>query len=154
MHKGENKLLVARAEYDYYPEIIKEQIPKTVIKKKKKVKALNKSMYLSIAMIVFFSSLFVLVRYVSITAIRLEVSKLEKEVIELQKEKLDLEGTLEGLKSTTKISEEAINNLGMMYPVEGQTVYVSVNDTDVAIETNYSITEKLRNILSNFSSLF
>lgn len=147
-------MLVARAEYNYYPEMIEEIKPKTVLKQKKRIKALNKRMYISIALIIFFSCLFVLFRYVNITAVRLEVTRLEKEVVELQKVKQDLEGTLEGLKSTTKISEEAIYNLGMMYPEEGQTVYVSVNDNVDLTVAKYSITEKLRSMLSNFSSLF
>ena len=154
MHKGENKLLVAKAEYNYYPEIQEEQNSKRLIKKKRKVRAINKRMYISIAIILFATSLFVLGRYAKITEARLEITKMEKAVIELNKEKLDLEGKLEGLKSTTKISEEAINSLGMIYPEEGQIVYVSINnDTEVDFASN-SITGKLKEVFSNFSSLF
>ena len=154
MHKGENKLLVAKAEYNYYPEIQEDQNPKRVIKKKRKVRAINKRMYISIAIILFFTSLFILGRYAKITEARLEITQMEKTVIELNKEKLDLEGKLEGLKSTTKISEEAVNNLGMIYPEEGQIVYVSINnDTEVDYASN-SITGKLKEVFSNFSSLF
>jgi len=154
LHKGENKLLVAKAEYNYYPEIQEDQNPKRVIKKKRKVRAINKRMYISIAIILFFTSLFILGRYAKITEARLEITQMEKTVIELNKEKLDLEGKLEGLKSTTKISEEAVNNLGMIYPEEGQIVYVSINnDTEVDYASN-SITGKLKEVFSNFSSLF
>jgi len=147
-------LLVAKAEYNYYPEIQEDQNPKRVIKKKRKVRAINKRMYISIAIILFFTSLFILGRYAKITEARLEITQMEKTVIELNKEKLDLEGKLEGLKSTTKISEEAVNNLGMIYPEEGQIVYVSINnDTEVDYASN-SITGKLKEVFSNFSSLF
>jgi len=147
-------LLVAKAEYNYYPEIQEEQNSKRLIKKKRKVRAINKRMYISIAIILFATSLFVLGRYAKITEARLEITQMEKTVIELNKEKLDLEGKLEGLKSTTKISEEAVNNLGMIYPEEGQIVYVSINnDTEVDYASN-SITGKLKEVFSNFSSLF
>ena len=147
-------MLVAKAEYNYYPEIQEEQNSKRLIKKKRKVRAINKRMYISIAIILFATSLFVLGRYAKITEARLEITQMEKTVIELNKEKLDLEGKLEGLKSTTKISEEAVNNLGMIYPEEGQIVYVSINnDTEVDYASN-SITGKLKEVFSNFSSLF
>lgn len=147
-------MLVARAEYNYYPELIEEQRPKTVTRKKKKVRAINKNMYISIAMILFFTSLFILTRYAKITEARLDITKMEKEVIELQKIKQDLQGSLEGLKSTTKISDEAINNLGMVYPDEGRIVYVSINNGTGIQTTTNSLTQKLRHVLSNFSSFF
>jgi len=147
-------LVVARAEYNYYPEIIEKQNQKSPLKNKKMVRKVNKRMYISMIIILFFTSLFVLSGYAKITEARLEITKLEKEVVELQKVKMDLEGDLEGLKNTTTISNEAINNLGMIYPEEGQVVYISIaNNSEVDVAAN-SISEKLREVLSNFSSFF
>lgn len=147
-------MVVARAEYDYYPELIEKQNPKPSLKNKKTVRKVNKRMYISIVSIFFFTSLFILSGYAKITEARLEITKLEKEVVELQKVKMDLEGDLEGLKNTTTISNEAINSLGMIYPEEGQIVYISIaNNSEVDVAGN-SITEKLREVLSNFSSFF
>ncbi|WFA09626.1 cell division protein FtsL [Tissierella sp. Yu-01] len=147
-------MLVARAEYNYYPEYTEEQNPKKVIKKKKRVRAINKNMYITIAIILFITSLLILYRYAKITEANLEITKLEKEVVELQKIRQDLEGKLEGIKSTTTISEVAKSNLGMIYPENGQVVYVSVNnDSDVEFASR-SFSEKLSKLLSNFSSLF
>lgn len=147
-------MLVAKAEYNYYPEQIEEQKKKRQVKGKKKNKTINKRMYISIAIIIFITSLYILSGYSKITSERLEITKLEKERVELEKEKQDLIGELENIKSTTKISEGAIYNLGMTYPEESQIVYVSVNETTNEEVETYSISEKLKNIVTNFSSLF
>ena len=125
-------MLVAKAEYSYYPEPKEEVKPKQHIKVRKK-KAINKRMYFSIAIISFITCLFILSGYAKITEARLEITKLEKEVVELNKIKANLEGDLESYKSTTRISEEAVNSLGMIYPEEGQIVYVAVEDTDTVV---------------------
>ena len=154
MGKGENKLLVAKAEYDYYPEYTVENESKKVIKKKKKVRAINKRMYITIAIIIFASNLLILYRYAKITEANMEISRLENQIIELEQTKQDLEGKLEGVKSTTMISEEAKNSLGMIYPQDGQVVYVAVDDSSAIEVANRSFSDKLKNIVSNFSSLF
>lgn len=125
-------MLVAKAEYSYYPEPKEEVKVKKEIKVNKK-KAINKRMYLSIAIISFITCLFILSGYAKITEARLEITRLEKEVVELNKIKANLEGDLESYKSTTKISEEAINSLGMIYPEEGQVVYIAVEEGDTQV---------------------
>ncbi len=147
-------MLVARAEYNYYPGYTVEENQKKVVKKKKRVRAVNKSMYIAIALIIFATSLFILYRYAKITEANLEITRLEKEVEELQKIKLNLEGELESLKSTTTISEVAKNNLGMIFPEDGQVVYISVNDNAEVEFAGKSFSEKLKKLFSNFSSLF
>ncbi len=128
-------MLVAKAEYSYYPEPIEKINPKKQQIKVKKKNALNKRMYFATAIILFATNLFILSGYAKITETRLEITRMEKEVVELEKIKANLEGDLESSKSTTKISEEAINNLGMTYPVEGQIVYISVDDTEMEVAT-------------------
>jgi cell division protein FtsL len=147
-------LLVAKAEYNYYPEQVEEQERKRQVKGKKKIKTVNKRMYISIAIIIFITSLYILYGYSKITSARIEITKLEREKLELEKVKQDLIGKLENIKSTTKISDEAIYNLGMIYPEENQIVYVSVNETTNDKPETFSISEKLKNIVTNFSSLF
>lgn len=137
-------MLVAKAEYNYYPEHIEEIKPK-VVHKHKRVRSINKRMYLSIAIISFIACLFILTGYAKITEIRLEITKMEKEVVELNKLKADLEGQLESLKSTTKISEEAMNNLGMIYPEKDQIVYVAVNGSEVEVASS-SLTERIMGV--------
>ncbi len=147
-------MLVAKAEYNYYPEIIEEPKPKQLHKKSKKVRTVNKTMYISIAIILFITSLFILIRYAKITEARLEITRLENQVAELKKEKLDLEANLEALKSTTMISEIATNNLGMVYPDEGQIVYISVDKNSEMDFVENNMTEKLKEVFNNFSSFF
>lgn len=146
-------MVVAKAEYNYYPEQIKEQKNRQV-KKARKVKTINKKMYISIAIILLVTSLYILYGYSKITSARIEITKLEREKVELEKVKQDLIGKLEYIKSTTKISDEAIYNLGMVYPEESQIVYVSVNETTKDKPEEFNFSAKLKNILSNFSSLF
>lgn len=154
MRKGENKLLVAKAEYNYYPEIIEKPKPKQVNKKRKKVRTFNKNMYISIAIILFVTNLFVLGGYAKITEKRLEITQLENQVAELEKEKLNLEANLEALKSTTMISEMAIDNLGMIYPEEGQIVYIAIDDNDGVEIVENNMTEKLKEVFNNFQAFF
>lgn len=150
-------MLVSNAEYDYYPEYTEEEEikkePKKQPRKKKKVRTVNKRMYMAIAMIVFLTNLVVLHRYAKISEENIEISKLEHKVVELEQTKLDLEAKLEGLKSTTMVSEEAKNSLGMVYPEQDQIVYVAVDNNYDAEVADISFSEKLRSVLSNFSSL-
>ena len=147
-------MVVAKAEYNYYPEQINEQKKNRQVKNVRKVKTINKKMYISIAIILLITSLYILYGYSKITSARIEITKLEREKLELEKVKQDLIGKLENIKSTTKISDEAIYNLGMIYPEENQIVYVSVNETTNDKPEEFSISEKLKSILGNFSSLF
>lgn len=146
-------MLVAKAEYNYYPSEIEKQSPKKVVKVKK-VRKLNKNMYIMTAIILFFTSLFVLSRYAKITEVRLEVTKMEREVEELKKLRQNLEGELESLKSTTEISDSAMIHLGMTYPRDGQIVYVSVDDSNEIEYNNGSFTAKIRDALSSIAGLF
>lgn len=149
-------VLVAKAEYNYnyYPETLENQKPKQTVKRKKKVRAINKSMYISIAIIFLLTSLFILFGYARISSIRMEITRIEREKAELEKIKQDLIGELETLKSTTKISEVAAHNLGMIYPDENQIVYVSVDNPIEEIAENSGLSQQLRRFLSIFSSLF
>ena len=147
-------MVVAKAEYNYYPDYTEKQEPKKTVIKKKKIRTINKSMYIAIAIIVLVSNLLILYRYARITEANMEISRLETRIIELKQTRQDLEGKLEGVKSSTMISDEAKNNLGMMYPKEDQIVYVAVdNNPDIGI-ASISFSEKLKNIVSNYSSLF
>lgn len=147
-------MVVARAEYNYYPEEIQVNKPKQVIKKKKNVRTIDKSMYITMAIIFMLTSLFILFGYAKITAARIEITKLERQKVELTKTKQDLIGELEGIKNTTKISEEATYNLGMIYPKEGQVIYVSIDGKDTVAVAKSGLSEQLRRVLSIFSSLF
>ena len=147
-------MALARAEYNYYPEEFQVNTPKEVIKQKKRVRAIDKSMYFIIAIIFMLTSLFILFGYAKITAVRIDITNLERQKVELGKMKQDLIGELEGIKNTTKISEEAMYSLGMIYPKEGQVVYVSIDNNNSAVLAKSSLSEQLRRVLSIFSSIF
>ncbi len=68
--------------------------------------------------------------------------------------KKDLAGNLEGLKNTTVISEQARNNLGMIYPEDGQVEYVSINEQVKADSYKLTLNDKVKSVLGIFSSLF
>lgn len=162
MNKGENKLLVAKAELNYYPEQIYQEEYQDINKNKNKKtpnkknnsKALIKVLCLFIAIAVLSTSLFILFRYASITKIRMEVTQLERQKVELEKNKLNLLADLDVVKSTLNISQDAMFKLGMSYPKEGQVIYLSLEDTIDDTIQSVSLTDKLNSVLSMFSGLF
>lgn len=148
-------MLAEKLEYQNYPSYIEKPIAeekiKTVVKKKSSV---NKRMYIFLTLAFFITSLFILNGYATITAMRIEINKLEKERTELIRVRQDLKGELEGLKNSAVISEKASNALGMIYPQEGQVSYVTINDTSYDNSYSISITDRLKSFTSFFSSLY
>ncbi len=107
------------------------------------------------AMIFLGTCLLILTRYADITSVRTNITKLELEKVELEKIKLDLVGELEGIKSSGQIAEDAVLKLGMDYPTEGQTVYVTVKDKSMDnITEKISMKEQIEKILDQVASLF
>lgn len=148
-------MMAAKALYDQYPEYVGEKKQKTVRKVvRRKSHALNRQMYIALAIILLSTSLFILQGYAKITSMRLEISKLENEATELAKLKQDLSGTMEGLKNTTLIGEQAKNSLGMIYPEEGQIEYITVNETVTIDAYQASFQDKIRNVIGLFASLY
>lgn len=158
-------MLVARSELSYYPEAEleleeRQTQPRKRMKKKhgprkKKVNSSIKLMYIFMAMIFLGTCLLILTRYADITSVRTSITKLEQERIELEKIKLDYIGELEGIKSSGRIAEDAILKLGMDYPTEGQTVYITVKDKNVDnIIKEVGIKEQIEKIFNQVASLF
>lgn len=149
--------MLARAELNYPVENLqpKQTIKKrTLNKKKNNLKALIKTLFLFTAIIFLVTCLFILTRYADITNTRLELTSLEKHKVELEKQKLNLMGDVENVKSSLKISEDAINKLGMTYPAEGQIVYISVNENTVNPVEEFSIAAQFKKVLNLFTFLF
>jgi len=146
--------LLAR-ELSYYPEQTYE--PKKKIRKtKRKVHKKNtdnifKYAALIVALVVLAISILILSRYANITAIRQEITQLEREKLELEKVKMNLIADLEGIKSSVKIEEDAINKLGMNYPTEEQIVYVSIGEDIIERAGGTDRGARFRNIFSIFS---
>ena len=156
-------MLVAKKELDYYyPDQvdIPEEKPRKVQEKRKSKskKVVYKLLVMGFAIIGLVLSLFILYRYANITKVRLEITELEKQKIELEKEKEDLIAELEGIKSSSKIEEDAIVRLGMDYPTEDQVVYMEINDLDLEEDLSrkdeFVIVKQLKNIVSLVLSLF
>ena len=149
--------MLARAELNYPVEHLQQekQIKRRIIKKKKNnLNALIKGLFIFTAIIFLVTCLFILTRYADITNTRIELTRLEKLKVELEKEKLNLMGDLESVKSSLKVSEDAINKLGMTYPAEGQIVYISVNENVVNPVEEFSITAQFKKVLNLFTFLF
>lgn len=140
-------------DYPEYPEYIEKNSNKNKLQKKH-VHAVNRGMYVFIAIIILFTSLFILAGYARITSMRVEISKLENSASDLTKLKKDLVGNLEGLKNTTVISEQARNNLGMIYPENGQVQYVSLNEQVKTDTYKLTLNDRVKSVLGIFSSLF
>ena len=158
-------MLVARSELSYYPqaelEIQENQSrPRKNINKKRRAKQRKvhssvKLMYIFMAIIFLGVCLLILTRYADITSVRTSITQLERERIELEKIKLDLIGELEGIKSSGQIAEDAVLKLGMDYPTEGQTVYITVKDKSMDnIIEKLSIKEHIEKVFNQVASLF
>lgn len=152
-------MLVAKKEYDYYPEKIRtgNSRNKTVIKRKKKTRALYRLALMGFAMIGLILSLFILYRYTNITKLRLEITELEKQKVELEKEKENLVAELEAIKSSSKIEEDAMVKLGMDYPKEEQIVYLEVDELafseNLKESDEFTIAKQFKNIFNLVLSL-
>lgn len=148
--------MLARAEQNYPVEKLqlKPQIKSKVVKKKNNLNAVIKILFILTAIIFLITSLFILSRYAQLTSSRLELTRFEKQVVDLEKQKMNLLGDLENVKSSLKVSEDAINKLGMIYPVEGQIVYVSVNQNNVDQVSDFSLAYQLKKVLNLFTFLF
>lgn len=148
--------MLAKAYVETYPENPSkgEQIGKnTVVRKKvvkKKVKKMDNVKKKSIAqpkekkevstkvairlftlavvftmMLLFITSL---IGHSNITKTRMEVNKLESYREDLKKTKIDLTAELEGIKSSSKIGDDAMYILGMTYPEDNQIVHINISD--------------------------
>jgi cell division protein FtsL len=148
--------VLARAELNYPVENIpvKQPIKKQVRKKKENLNAIIKILFIITAIIVLVTCLFILSRYAQLTSTRLQLTKLETLKGNLEKEKLNLIGDLENVKSSMTISEDAINKLGMVYPEEGQIVYLSLNDSIVNPAEEFSIAAQIKKMLNLFTFAF
>ncbi|MCQ4923844.1 hypothetical protein NE686_12150 [Tissierella carlieri] len=153
-------MLVAK-ELSYYPtealevkEKPRKKTRRVQEKKKKKNNSLAKLTIMSIPMVILGIALSILFRYANITAVRQEITNLERQKVELEKVKLDLVADLEGIKSSVKIAEEAVTKLGMNYPTEGQIVYVSINENKAEHVEKNSIGKQIRKVFSMVTNLF
>lgn len=149
--------MLARAELNYPVENLQQENRtrrKVVKKKKNNLNAVIKILFIFTAIIFLVTCLFILTRYAQLTNTRLELTRLERQKVELEKQKLNLMGDLENVKSSLKVSEDAINKLGMTYPAEGQIVYVSINDNIVDPVEEFSISSQFKKVLNLFTFLF
>lgn len=147
-------------ELSYYPENsyeVKRQPNKTRRKVHKKGNDnILKYIALIIPIIILSISLLILSRYANITAIRQEITAMEREKVELEKIKMNLVADLEGIKSSARIEEDAINKLGMNYPTEEQIVYVTVGDNTIEttkVVEKANLGNRFKNIFSIFSKI-
>lgn len=148
--------MLARAELNYPIENLqpkRDVKPRIVKKNNNNLNAMIKILFIFTAIIFLVTCLFILTRYANITDTRLELTGLEKHKVELEKQKLNLIGDLENVKSSLTISEDAVNKLGMIYPTEGQIVYISVNENALNLAEEFSITDQFRKILNLFAFL-
>lgn len=155
-------MLVAKKELDYYypdqMEVEPERPKKVNKRRKKKSKAANKLLIMGLAIIGLTLSLFILYGYANITKIRIEITELEKQKVQLAREKEDLIAELEGIKSSSKIEEDAMIKLGMDYPTEDQVVYINVDDIalneEISTNKEFMIVKQLKGIVNLVLSLF
>jgi len=150
-------LLVAKRELEY--SHIEEKRKKNIrtTNKKKNNMAVYRLMLMFFAIIGLALSLIILHRYAQITKLKLEITELQAQKIRLEEEKDDLLAELEAIKSSTKIEEDAFTKLGMIYPEEGQVVYVEVEEPIITSENeteDFNLIAVIKNVVNFTLSLF
>lgn len=150
-------MLVAKRklEYSHIEEKRKKNIRTT--NKKKNNMAVYRLMLMFFAIIGLALSLIILHRYAQITKLKLEITELQAQKIRLEEEKDDLLAELEAIKSSTKIEEDAFTKLGMIYPEEGQVVYVEVEEPIITSENeteDFNLIAVIKNVVNFTLSLF
>ncbi|TJX68706.1 septum formation initiator family protein [Soehngenia saccharolytica] len=141
-------MIAEKMDYELMQEPYVEKKEKLVHKKT----AINKTSYILISICFLISSVFLLQRYSDIQMMRLEINQLQKQKQELNRQRDDLSAKLEGLKNNQEIEREAEDILGMSYPQKDQIVYIAVDETNDAVQ--YSLIDKIKSVLSFFSSLY
>ncbi len=141
-------MIAEKMDYELMQETYVEKKEKLVHKKT----AINKTSYILISICFLISSVFLLQRYSDIQMMRLEINQLQKQKQELNRQRDDLSAKLEGLKNNQEIEREAEDILGMSYPQKDQIVYIAVDETNDAVQ--YSLIDKIKSVLSFFSSLY
>lgn len=103
---------------------------KTTPKVKKEVSAKIAIRVFTLSAVFIMMLLFIvsLIGHSSITKTRMEVNKLETYKEDLKKTKIDLTAELEGIKSSSRIGDDAMYILGMVYPEDDQVVHLNISD--------------------------
>ncbi|WP_054251885.1 cell division protein FtsL [Neofamilia massiliensis] len=111
-------------------------------------KVFLKIVYSSFLFVLLASAIFILSNYTKITALNVEIRKLDAKIEQVEKEQMNLRAEIEKIKSERDIVHEARTKLGMVYPDKSQIVYFTLEESD---EVN---TDKEKNFIASiFSTL-
>ncbi|KGG80562.1 cell division protein FtsL [Caloranaerobacter azorensis] len=137
------------------------RIEKREIRKSKKI-VLMKVKVIMFSFLILAIALVVLLRYAHITKMRYDITMLDKRIEKLNNQKQHLIIELEKIKESKWIEKEAKQRLGLKYPTNDQTVYLTVEDlfndeTDVAEDkgdNNYIFLNAFRNVVNKMFGYF
>lgn len=162
--------MLAKSNLEYYPDPSREdrKRPKAKVKRRKvRKKRINqkkrqekrlqfiiKSFYVIIALFALMICLLLLYRYASIAEMQMEVNALERHKVDLEHKKIDLSARLDELKSSKAIEEDAMIKLGMDYPIEGQLVYVSLEELGEKKEQEKGIKDDIKDFFIKLQDVF
>ena len=153
-------MLVTKKELYYdYPDQIEREIEYEKSKrvyKREKTKVSYKLSIMGLSILGLILALFVLYGYANITNIRQKITSLEAHKIELEKEKEYLIVELESIKTSSRIEEDAMIKLGMVYPTKEQVVYVDVKDMNQLddAKNEFSLAGYFKNVANLVLGLF
>lgn len=127
-------MVVARKKYEY----LQPQEEQKVVIKQKTVKnyRFEKILLTFAIMLVFSLSLMLLTRFAAITEAKHQIHTLNNQLEQLKMQKERLKVEVERVSKSRWIEEEAIERLGMQYPLPEQVIYIHVPPTEVALLTS------------------
>ncbi len=110
----------------------------------------NKPLFITLAIVIIIF-LAITIILAQITGLDKKISTQESEINELTKTKISLEGEMMGIKSSSKIAEEAQYKLGMVYPKEDQVIYVDIDKENVTDVNDNVFLSPVISVLRSFS---
>ena len=154
-------MLVAKKEFEVYPQYEEHEIPrkknskdiKENNKKNSKKQLIIKIKLFTFAIVSLLFSLTILFRYTQITQLESDIRKLDQSIVRLNKEKQELEINLEKIYEVKWIEKEAIEKLGMVYPSNKQIIYLSV-ESEIEEKMNDGQKKFLLRVFDNIKEVF
>lgn len=155
-------MLVAKKENNFVKKENRIKINSARDKRKSKKIVLMKIKMIMFSFLILAIALVVLLRYAHITKMKYDITMLDKEIEKLNSQKQYLLIELEKIKESKWIEKEAEQRLGLKYPTNDQTVYVTVedlfnNEIEVAEDkgnNNYIFLNAFRNVVNKMFGYF
>lgn len=129
-------MIVAREQVQQNYGIPREEVKKTTKPKRgRQISSYDRVLLIGMVVMAFITGIIISFYYAQVFATNYRIHSLQKELVILHQQTDDMYGKIAALTSLERIEEVAINQLGMVKPVDGDVVRIAVNvDSGEAID--------------------